>query len=126
MDEIHVKSDLAYKGKKIFAPNLNPRIRRELYSRLWCLVCIRNGFVLPVCYHVHLSLLKRSFPSAIKSCIIDIEHCGLKFQIISTDNYPLNVNLFKLFSLSGRLETKAPTLLMKIDLSSLHLILSIY
>ena len=36
---------------------------------------------------------KKIFPT-IKSCIIDIEHCGL------------NVNLFKLFSLSGRLETK--------------------
>ena len=45
----------------------------------------------------------------IKSCILDIESCGLKVQIISTDNYPLNVNLFKLFSPSSRqLETSVP------------------
>ena len=45
----------------------------------------------------------------IKSCILDIESCGLKVQIVSTDNYPLNVNLFKLFSPSSRqLETSVP------------------
>ena len=44
----------------------------------------------------------------IKSCILDIESCGLKLQIISTDNYPLNVNLFKLFAPSRRLETSVP------------------
>ena len=44
----------------------------------------------------------------IKSCIHDIEHCGLFVQIISTDNYPLNVKLFKLFSPIGKLETRVP------------------
>ena len=44
----------------------------------------------------------------IKSCILDIESCGLKVQIISTDNYPLNVNLFKLFSPAKQLETSVP------------------
>ena len=44
----------------------------------------------------------------IKSCILDIESYCLKVQIISTDNYPLNVNLFKLFSPSRRFETSIP------------------
>ena len=44
----------------------------------------------------------------IKSCILDIESCGLKVQIISTDNYPLNVNIFKLFSPTKKLETNVP------------------
>ena len=44
----------------------------------------------------------------IKSCILDIESCGLKVQIIYTDNYPLNVNLFKLFSPNKQLETSVP------------------
>ena len=35
---------------------------------------------------------------------------GLKVQIIFTDNYLLNVNLFKLFSLSRLLETSVPHL----------------
>ena len=34
----------------------------------------------------------------IKSCIRDVEECGLFVHIISTDNYPVNVKLFKLFS----------------------------
>ena len=50
---------------------------------------------------------ERIFP-IIKSCIIDIENCGLRVQIISTDNYPLNVNLFKFFSTNGKLETRVP------------------
>ena len=39
------------------------------------------------------------------SCILDIEHCGLKVQVISTGKYPLNVNFCKLFSSNGKLET---------------------
>ena len=34
----------------------------------------------------------------VKSVISDIEHCNLTVQAICTDNYPLNVSLFKLFS----------------------------
>ena len=105
MDEIHVKSDIAYKGGEIFAPNLNPEdptrtvfaIMVSSLHKKWS--CITR--LLP-CASISA---KKIFPT-IKSCIIDIEHCSLEVQIISTDNYPLNVNLFKLFSLSGRLETK--------------------
>ena len=46
--------------------------------------------------------------SVIQSCIEDIELCGLLVQVISTDNYPLNVKLFKLFSPVGKLETRVP------------------
>ena len=44
----------------------------------------------------------------VKSCIRDVESCGLLVEIISTDNYPLNVKLFKLFSPVGDLEIKVP------------------
>ena len=44
----------------------------------------------------------------IKSCIRDVEECGLFVHVISTDNYPLNVKLFKLFSTLGKLETRVP------------------
>ena len=40
--------------------------------------------------------------------MIDIENCGLHVQIISTDNYPININPLKLFSLNGKLETRVP------------------
>ena len=39
---------------------------------------------------------------------MDIESCDLKVHIISTDNYPLNVSLFKQFSPNTRLETHVP------------------
>ena len=45
----------------------------------------------------HATISAKHLFSIIKSCILDIESCGLKIQIISTENYPLNVNLFKLF-----------------------------
>ena len=55
---------------------------------------------------------ERIFP-IIKSCSIDIENCSLRVQIISTDNYPLNVNLFKFFSTSGKLKLGCLTHLRK-------------
>ena len=43
----------------------------------------------------------------VKSIISDIEDCDLTVQAICTDNYPLNVSLFKLFSSDGK--TLTPT-----------------
>ena len=107
MDEIHVRSDIAYKGGKLFAPNLDPKdptrtvfaIMVSSLHKKWS--CISR--LLP-CASISA---ERIFP-IIKSCIIDIENCGLRVQIISTDNYPLNVNLFKFFSTNGKLETRVP------------------
>ena len=67
VDEIHVKSDISYKGGRLFASNLEPDNRTKLFN-------------------------------TIKPCIHDVEYCGLFVKIISTDNYLLNVKLFKLFS----------------------------
>ena len=104
MDEIHVRSDISYKGGKIYGPNLTPddptrtvfAIRVSSLHKKWS--CISR--LLP-CASISA---EKIFP-IIKSCIKDIEHCGLKVQVISTDNYPLNVNLFKLFSSNEKLET---------------------
>ena len=38
----------------------------------------------------------------ITKAIFDIETCGLFVEAICTDNYPLNVNLYKLFSDDGK------------------------
>ena len=104
MDEIHVRSDISYKGGKIFGPNLNP----DDPTRTVFAIMVSS-------LHKKWSCISRLLPCAsitaekifpiIKSCIIDIEHCGLKVQVISTDNYPLNVSVFKLFSSNGKLET---------------------
>ena len=51
--------------------------------------------------------------TVVKSVIGDIERCGLKVQVICTDNYPLNVNFFKLFSSDKK--TLTPTAIHPID-----------
>ena len=43
------------------------------------------------------SSVRELFPT-IQSVISDVEQCNLSVQVISTDPYHLNVNLFKLFS----------------------------
>ena len=47
------------------------------------------------------------FPT-IKKAICDIELCGLKVQVLCTDNYPLNVSIFKLFSPDKTLNPSVP------------------
>ena len=114
MDEIHVRSDISYKGGKIFGPNLNlDDPTRTVFA------------IMVSSLHKKWSCISRLLPCAsitaekifpiIKSCIIDIEHCGLKVQVISIDNYPLNVNVFKLFSSNGKLETSVSHPLIAIE-----------
>ena len=96
---------------KIFGPNLSP----ENPTRTVFAIMISS-------LHKKLFYISRLIPCAsitaeylfpiIKSCILDIESYCLIVQIISTDNYPLNVNLFKLFSPSRQLETSVHTLLI--------------
>ena len=107
MDEIHFKSEISYKGGKVYGPNLNP----EDPTRTVFAVMVSS-------LHKKRSCISRLLPCAsisaekifpiIKSCIIDIEHCGLSVQVIATDNYPLKVNLFQMFSPNNKLEIKVP------------------
>ena len=107
MDEIHVKSDISYKGGRIFGSNLysgDPTktifaiMVSSLYKKWSCIVRL-----LPCA-----SVTAEKLFNIIKSCILDVEECGLFVHVISTDNYPLNVKLFKLFSPFGKLETRVP------------------
>ena len=97
MDEIHIKSDISYQGGKLVGPNLNPDYPTKtlfaimvssLHKKWSCIIRL-----LPC-----TSISAEEIFSVIQSCIEDIELCGLLVQEISTDNYPLNVKLFKLFS----------------------------
>ena len=107
MDEIHIKSEISYKGEEVYGLNLNT----EVPTRTVFAVMVSS-------LHQKWSCISRLIPCGsisaekifpiIKSCIIDIEHCGLKVQVIATDNYPLNVNLFEIFSSNNKLEIKVP------------------
>ena len=46
--------------------------------------------------------------STIKAVIGDVESCGLFVQVMCTDNYPMNVNIFKLFPPTRTLEPVVP------------------
>ena len=97
MDEIHVNSTVAYTGGRIVGFSLETdqpiktvfAIMASSLYRKWSQV---------------VRLLPCSTNSAedlfivVKSVMSDIEHCNLTKQAICTDNYPLNVSLFKLFS----------------------------
>ena len=98
MDEIHVISDISYRGR-LFASNLEPDnptktvfaiMISSLYKKLSCLVRL-----LPCA-----SVTAEKLFNTIKSCIRG--DCGLFVEIISTDNYPLNLILFKLYSHNGK------------------------
>ncbi|KAI6656233.1 hypothetical protein LOD99_1566 [Oopsacas minuta] len=76
MDEIHVKSDITYKGRKIVAPNLDQEdptktvfalMVSSLHNKWSCI-----SHLLP-CGSIST---EKIFP-IIKECIIDIENCGL-------------------------------------------------
>ena len=48
MDEVHVKSDISYKGGRIFGPNLSPDNPTKTVLLSWFQVYTRNGPVLLV------------------------------------------------------------------------------
>ena len=82
MDEIHVKSDISCKGDKIYPSSLNPDdptktvfaiMVSSLYKKWSCIVRL-----LPCA-----SLTAEKIFDIIKSCIRDVEDCGLLIEIIS-------------------------------------------
>ena len=105
MDEIHVKSDISYKGGKILGSNLDADDpTKTVFAIMVSSLCKKWSCVVRLLPCASVSAEKLF--ETIKSCICDVEDRGLFVQIISTDNYPLNVKLFKLFSPTGKLETR--------------------
>ena len=107
MDEIHVKSTFTYKGGKIIGSSLNPTDPAKTVfafmisslSKKWSTI-IR---LLPCATSSAIEI----FP-IIKSVIRDVESCGLFVHVLCTDNYPMNVNIFKLFAPNRTLEHIVP------------------
>ena len=102
MDEIHIKSDFSYKGGKIIGSILDSNEPTKTVFGVMVSKMVRNS----LCgkWSEIVRLLPCSCTSAnelqpiISRLISDIENCGLFVHVICTDNYPLNVSLFKLFS----------------------------
>ena len=107
MDEIHVKSEFSYTGGRILgssttqneAANTVLAFMVSSLCKKWSTVvrllpCAKSSAaqILPILHEV----------------IKDVESCNLQIQVICTDNYPLNVNLFKLLSPASNLETCVP------------------
>ena len=125
MDEIHVKSDISYKGGILFASNLDPEnhtrtvfaiMVSSLYKKWSCIVRL-----LPCA-----SITAEKLFNTIKSCIHDVEECGLFVEIISNDNYTLSVKLSNCFPLKESWSRKYHTLVTYTKVFSLHLTLYIF
>ena len=83
MDEIHVKSDISYKGGKVFGPNLSPENpTRTIFAIMVSSLHKKWSYISPLIPFA--SITEYLFP-IIKSCILDIESCGLEVQIIFTE-----------------------------------------
>ena len=95
MDEIHIKLGIAYKGGKLLGSSVNSDDPTKTVFAIMFLVYIKK-------WSCVVLLLPFASNSGIKSCIRDIELCRLLVQVITTDNYPLNVKLLKLFSPFGK------------------------
>ena len=105
MDEIHVKSDITYKSGKIFGHYLSTKnLTRTVFA------------IMVSSLHKKWSCISRLIPfetitaeyllPIFKSCILDIESCGLKVQIISTDNYHLTEQCRKIFGAFFRIKAR--------------------
>ena len=103
MDEVHVKSEYTYKGGKIIGASMQPDYpAKTVFAIMVSSLCKKWSTIVRL-IPCSSSSAKELFP-IIKSVINDIENCNLMVEAICTDNYPMNVSLFKLFSPTGILE----------------------
>ena len=107
MEEIHVKSDFSYTGGRIIVASITPNTPATTVLAFMVSSLCRKWSTI-----VHLLPCSKTSASPLfpitKQIITDIENCDLIVRALCTDNYLLNVNLFKLFSPSGILEPSVP------------------
>ena len=97
MDEIHVKSTFTYKGGKIIGSSLNPTDpAKTVFAFMVSSLSKRWSNIVRLLPCASSSAVEL-FP-IIKEVIQDVKACGLFVHDLCTDNYPMNVNIFKLFS----------------------------
>ena len=101
MDEVHIRSDASYKGGKIQGSIDNPNDPpTTVFSMMVSSLMKRFSTIVRL---IPLGSSSAAYLHPIvRQTIFDIECCGLFLEAICTDNYPLNVNLYKLFSDVGK------------------------
>ena len=110
MDEIHVKSELTYKGGRVFGSSLNANGPAKTIFAFMVSSLSKKWSTIVRLLPCSNSSAAELFP-IIKMVIEDIERCGLYVQVLCTDNYPMNVSIFKLFSPTNTLDHIVPHIL---------------
>ena len=105
MDEVHIRSDASYKGGRVIGSINNPDDpHTTVFSMMVSSLSARFSTIVRL-IPLGSSSAESLFP-IVKSTICDIEACGLFVEAVCTDNYPLNVRLYKFFSINSKLEPK--------------------
>ncbi|KAI6652380.1 hypothetical protein LOD99_7394 [Oopsacas minuta] len=105
MDEVHIRGDASYKGGRVIGSIDNPN---DPYTTVFSMMVssLSAKFSTIVRLIPLGSSSSESLYPIVRSTICGIEACGLFVEAVCTDNYPLNVRLYKLFSTSSKLEPK--------------------
>ena len=96
MDEVHIRSDASYKGGRIIGSIENPEDPPTTVFSIMVSSLAKKYSTIVRLIPLGSSSAEILFP-IIRKTISDIESCNLFVEAICTDNYPLNVSLFKLF-----------------------------
>ena len=99
MDEVHIRSDASFKGGKVWGGVDNPS---DPPTTVFSMMISSLMKIFSTCLVPLGSSSAADLYPIITKTICDIESCDLFVEAICTDNYPLNVSLFKLFSLDGK------------------------
>ena len=109
MDEIHLKAEYSYKGGNIIgSSNIANQPAKTILGFMVSSLYTKWSTIVRLLPYSETSAAE-IFPIT-KKVISDIESCDLIVVTLITDNYLLNVRLFKLFSNSSQLEHCVPHL----------------
>ena len=97
MDEDHIRSDASYKGGKVLGAIDNPSDPPTTVFSMMISSLMKRFSIIVRLIPLGSSSAADLYPIITKT-ISDIESCDLFVEAICTDNYPLNVSLFKFFS----------------------------
>ena len=102
MDEVHIRSDASYKGGKVLGAIDNPSDPPTTVFSMMISSLMKKFSTIVRLIPLGSSSAADLYPIITKT-IGDIESCDLFVEAICTDNYPLNVSLFKLFSYNTKI-----------------------
>ena len=132
MDEVHIRSDACYKGGRIIGSIEHPEDPPTTVFSIMVSSLARRFSTIVRLIPLGSSSAEILFP-IVKETISEIENCNLFVEAICTDNYPLNVNLFKLFSVDSKTLQPAVShpcnplrkIILFFDIVAVHIIKSI-